>query len=44
MTRSPARSARPREPRWFAIHASEFSGLPNTSAAVFVAATVPFSS
>jgi hypothetical protein len=44
MTRSPALSPRPRAPRWFAIQASEFTGLPITSAPVFVAATVPFSS
>src|SRR2546430_2030216 len=44
MTTSPARSPSPREPRWFAIHASEFSGLPITSYAVLVATTVPLCS
>src|SRR5207302_3773372 len=44
MTMSPARSPSPRAPRWLATQASELSGLPMTSAAVFVAAIAPLCS
>src|SRR5580704_572337 len=43
-TRSPARSPRPIPPSVLAAHASETSGLPSTSAAVWVATIWPSSS